>query len=202
MPEKLTNEERAALIVLMLEDRDVPNVELGNDLTIRLSKPGRERLNKLGLLRSWKEKARIVHRITEEGISWCERDLAALGSPPNSAPLLRAYHAVLMHFVQLHQRLGDLAEVLRSGRDLESVIRAAYLALSVKPQDWVRLAKLRPKLNGAERDEVDAVLLEMVRTGTVHVAPDSNRKVLTEADHAAALRIGGEDNHLVAIEES
>ncbi|NUT47295.1 MAG: hypothetical protein HOV94_08275 [Saccharothrix sp.] len=82
------------------------------------------------------------------------------------------------------------------------MIRKAYEALSVKAQDWVRLAKLRPRLSGADKAEIDEVLLDMVRTGTVHLAPDSNRKVLTEADHAAAIRIAGEDNHLVAIEES
>jgi hypothetical protein len=49
---------------------------------------------------------------------------------------------------------------------------------------------------------VDEVLLRMMKTGTVHLAPDSNRKMLTEADHEAAVRIGGENNHLIAIEES
>ncbi|GAA3013036.1 hypothetical protein [Actinokineospora diospyrosa] len=85
---------------------------------------------------------------------------------------------------------------------LESLIRRVYEELSVKPQDWVRLAKLRPELNGAAKSEVDEVLLAMVRAGDTHLAPDSNRKVLTEADHAAAVRIGGEDNHLMAVDES
>ncbi|NUT90877.1 MAG: hypothetical protein HOY78_02490 [Saccharothrix sp.] len=87
-----------------------------------------------------------------------------------------------------------------SGGDLESTIRQAYADLSVKPQDWVRLAKLREKLGGASKDEVDEVLMAMVRTGTVHLAPDSNTKVLTDEDRAAAVRIAGEDNHLLAIE--
>lgn len=202
MPEKFGNDERAALIVLMLENRDVANVELDRELKVRLGKDGRERLNEIGLLQSWKEKNRLWHRITDEGIAWCLDDLAAGEPPVKSGPLSRAHFAVLKLFIRYHQRRNTLAEVIRSGEDLESVIRAAYQALSVKPQDWVRLARLRPELNGAERDEVDAVLLEMVKTGTVHLAPDSNRKVLTEADHAAAIRVAGEDNHLVAIEES
>jgi len=202
MPEEFANDERAALIVLMLENRDVPNVELDRELKVRLGKPGRERLNEIGLLQSWKEKNRLVHRITDEGITWCTKDLAAGGPPSSSGPLSRAHFAVLKLFIQYHQRRGTLAEVIRSVGDLESVIRAAYQVLSVKPQDWVRLAKLRPELNGADKEDVDEVLLEMVKTGEVHLAPDSNRKVLTEADHAAAIRIAGEDNHLVAIEES
>lgn len=202
MPEKFGNDERAALIMLMLEGRDVSNVELDRELKVRLRKDGRERLNDLGLLRSWKEKTGIWHRITDEGVAWCLEDLAEGEPASTSGPLPRAQSAVLQRFMRFHARDNTLAEVFRSYEDLESVIRAAYLELSVKPQDWVRLAKLRPKLNGADKGEVDAVLLEMVKTGTVHLAPDSNRKVLTEDDHAAALRIAGEDNHLVAIEES
>jgi len=202
MPEEFANDERAALIVLMLENRDVPNVELDRELKVRLGKPGRERLNEIGLLRSWREKNRLVHRITDEGITWCLEDLAAGGAPTRSGPLSRAHSAVLRLFVEYHRRRGTLAEVIRSGGDLESVIRAAYLALSVKPQDWVRLARLRPELDGADRDEVDGVLLGMFKAGEVHLVPESNRKALTDADHAAAIRIGSEDKHLLAIEGS
>ncbi|NUT48576.1 MAG: hypothetical protein HOV94_14900, partial [Saccharothrix sp.] len=187
MPEQLANDERAALIMLMLANRDVSNVDLDRELKVRLSKNGRERLNEFGLIGSWKEKNRLMHRITDEGKAWCMEDLAA-GEPSSKAgPLSRAHFTVLQHFIEYHRRRGTLAEVMRSGTDLESMIRKAYEALSVKAQDWVRLAKLRPRLNGADKAEIDEVLLDMVKTGTVHLAPDSNRKVLTEADHAAAI---------------
>ncbi|MFD0202458.1 MULTISPECIES: hypothetical protein [Saccharothrix] len=202
MPEEFANDERAALIVLMLENRDVRNRELTEELKVKLSKQGRERLNEMGLLQSWKEKNGILHRITDEGIAWCMEDLAAGGPPTRSGPLSRAHFAVLKLFIRYHQRRNTLAEVIRSGGDLESVIRAAYQALSVKPQDWVGLARLRPELNGANRDEVDSTLLEMFKNGEIHLVPESNRKALTEADHAAAIRIGSEDKHLMAIEES
>ncbi|MCE6993307.1 hypothetical protein LZG04_00570 [Saccharothrix sp. S26] len=144
-----------------------------------------------------------VHRITDDGIRWCENAIATVEPPTGTGALVREVFGLLRGVAPILRRYGiSLADIFRAGDDLESVIRAAYLELSVKPQDWVRLAKLRPKLNGAQRDEVDAVLLEMVKTGTVHLAPDSNRKVLTDADHAAAIRVAGEDNHLVAIEES
>jgi hypothetical protein len=184
----------------MLANRDVPNTELTNEHKIKLGPAGRDKLNKAGLLRTWKENNRLVHRITDEGTTWCEKDLAEGESAP-SGPLARAYAKYLRILVQYHLQHGTLIKALHSG-DLESLIRTAYLDLSVKPQDWVRLAKLRPRLNGADKPEVDSVLLKMVKTGTVHLAPDSNRKVLTDADHAAAVRIGSEDKHLMAIEES
>lgn len=61
---------------------------------------------------------------------------------------------------------------------------------------------LRPLLDGAPASEVDAVLKELSRQGRLHLAPESNRKALTDADHEAAIRVGGEDNHLLSIEVS
>lgn len=83
---------------------------------------------------------------------------------------------------------------------LEARIRMAYQELSTKPQDWIRLARLRPLLGGADKSDVDKALITMMRSGAVYLVPDSNRKVLTGADHEAAIRIGGEDKHLIAIE--
>jgi hypothetical protein len=82
-------------------------------------------------------------------------------------------------------------------------ITAAYEDLCQKPQDWVRLAKLRPMLSADPRDwpAQDEALIAMVRTGSVHLAPDSNRKVLTDLDHDAALWMAGEANHLLLIED-
>lgn len=200
MPREYSNQERAALFELMLANRVMLNRELAKELKIKLGPTERDRLNEEGLLRSWKESV-IHHQITDEGIDWCMNKMVEGNVPAPSGPLARAETKMLRIFALYHQRRGTLLEVIRSG-DLETLIRAAYLDLSVKPQDWVRLAKLRPRLNGADKVEVDEVLLRMVRTGAVHLAPDSNRKVLTDADHAAAVRIGDEDNHLVAIEES
>jgi hypothetical protein len=83
--------------------------------------------------------------------------------------------------------------------EVQAAICEAYLQLSVKQQDWVRLAKLRPAVPYPDA-EVTAALMLMTSSGLAHLAPDSNRKVLTDADHAAAVRVAGEENHLLAIE--
>lgn len=202
MPETYGNHETAALIVLMLENREITNPELTKDYGIDLRKAGRDRLNKAGLLKSQTDKAPYVHQITEAGIAWCGERLVEIPPPTRSGPLVRAMFDVLRLLVRhLRQQGVRLVDVLHPG-DLESLIRAAYRELSVKPQDWVRLAELRPRLNGAGKDEVDQVLLAMTRTGFVHLAPDSDRSAVTDADRIAAVRIGKEDKHLVAIEES
>lgn len=201
MPEKYTPSARAALMVLMLENREVPNPELTKRYKITLTPADRQLLNKDGLLKTSETTKPYLHRITDDGVEWCLTDLAEGETPSRSGPLSRASAEVLRRVVLYLRRHGTLVEAIRSG-GLESLIRTVYLDLSVKPQDWIRLARIRPELTGSDKGEVDALLLEMTKTGTVHLTPDSNRKVLTDDDHAAAVRIGGEDKHLIAIEES
>ncbi|MDX3189157.1 hypothetical protein PV458_12190 [Streptomyces sp. MN03-5084-2B] len=197
--------EQATLLLLLVERRDIPNVELRNDYGIQLTEAGRTKLNKDGLLVTRKEGRRLVHSITPDGENWCEKALSVIETPPRANALARVGFEWLRSTVRYLRRKNiRLREILAGGdgSDLESLIRAAYTELSDEPQDWVRLAKLRPKLNGASKDEVDEVLLDMSNTGLVHLAQSANLKALTEADHAAAIRIGSEDKHLVAIEES
>jgi hypothetical protein len=84
--------------------------------------------------------------------------------------------------------------------DLEARIRAAYRELARSPRDWVGLVDLWPKLGDVQRKDVEAVLKEMSRTGKLHLVPESNRKTLRAVDHEAAVRLGGDDNHLISIE--
>jgi hypothetical protein len=219
MPQKYGTHETATLFVLLLENREVPNPELKTDYGIDLRPAGRARLIRAELLDTRKEGRRLVHRITDAGVGWCEQELAdGVELPSRPGPQVRTMFELFRQTVLgLRERGIRLVDVLRPGgavapdedetadetaADLESMIRSAYQVLAVKPQDWVRLAKLRPRLDGAARDEVDETLLAMTRTGYVHLAPDSNRKALTDADRDAAIRIGKEDKHLVAIEES
>ena len=201
MAEYGTN-ETAALLVLAIEG-EVRNPDLKKVHGIELSPAGREALNEKGLIETRKENRSYVHKSTEQGIAWCVAQLLDIQPPSRTGPVVRAAFAIL-RCVARHLREQDIRiiDVLRGANGLEALIRAAYQELSTKPQDWVRLAKLRPKLNGAGKDEVDQTLLAMTRSGLVHLAPDSDRKSLTEADRAAAVRIGKEDKHLVAIEES
>ena len=199
MPEKFGAPERAALTVLMLENRPVPNTELGDQ--VKLTKPGREKLNKAGFIQTDETVKPMVHEVTNEGIAWCLQDLVKGELPPRSTSHARVTFGLLKKFILHHEAQGTLIDVIRS-RDLESLIRSVYEELAVEPQDWIRLARIRPRLNGADKGEVDETLVKMMKTGTVHLAPESNTKVLTAEDHAAALRVGSEDLHLVAMEES
>jgi hypothetical protein len=198
MAESLGNSEKAVLIALLLTDGEITTPDLKRRHGVDLPKKTREKLDAAGLIESHTEKPPYRYRITQRGREKCET-LFASGEWPTRPTALLAVVWELFGSVIAYLRWHDarLVDVV-----LESAIRSTYQELSKKPQDWVRLAKLRPALDGASRDDVDRVLLAMSRTGLVHLSPDSNRKALTEADRAAAIRIGSEPKHLVAIEES
>ena len=48
--------------------------------------------------------------------------------------------------------------------------------------------------------ELDDALTQMHRTPGVSLIPEENQKTLTDEDHAAAVEIGNQAKHLIAIE--
>jgi hypothetical protein len=96
----------------------------------------------------------------------------------------------------------DKVEVKIDKAEIERRIRDAYGRLARSRQDWVGLVALRPVLGAVAAADVDAVLRELSATGQIRLTPESNRKTLTDADHRAAIRIGGEDNHHLMLTEA
>lgn len=64
---------------------------------------------------------------------------------------------------------------------------------------WAKLTEIRKALNerGTSRAAQDAQLKRMSQEGTIVLAPESAQMLLTDADHQAAIRIGGQQNHQV-----
>ncbi|MGK3202351.1 hypothetical protein [Amycolatopsis sp. MEPSY49] len=219
MTDRLGHKQTAAMFTLMVLGREVPNQELQEVVGFTLTGKDRTNLNALGYVESEPTGPRksFVHVLSDSGWAWCEEELAAGDPPPprGQSTLASALYVLLgglnEYLVRENKRLfhvfgpgetraepGPIAEATTAG-DLEDRIRVAYRELVREPRGWVALVDLRPKL-GAPANEVDAVLKEMSRAGKAHLVPEDNRKVLTPADREAAIRIGGEDNHLLSIE--
>ncbi len=64
----------------------------------------------------------------------------------------------------------------------------------------VSLADLRDKLAGVPAAAVDAALKQLVRQPDVVLIPETDQSSLNPRDRQAAVRIGGEYKHLLAIE--
>ncbi|WP_051174410.1 hypothetical protein [Amycolatopsis orientalis] len=81
----------------------------------------------------------------------------------------------------------------------DNEIRNAIASLERHKGDWVPLVDLRPKLDrrGTSRAAQDKHFKRLSQERKIHLVPESNRKALRAADHAAAVRVGGDDNHVV-----
>ncbi|MFC3453830.1 hypothetical protein [Amycolatopsis speibonae] len=211
MTDQLGQKQTAAMLALMVIAREVPNPELREIVGFPLDGVDRTKLNKLDLVVS--ERSTVlrgrpyVHELTERGWAWCEEELSVEEAPSPRTSLGSALYVLLnglgRHLRREKLRLADLfmPDVELTTEEIETRIRIAYRKLSDAPRDWVGLVDLRPMLGEVSTVDVDAVLKELSRSGQVRLVPESNRKTLTAAAHAAAVRIGGEDNHLLSIEE-
>jgi hypothetical protein len=204
-PGDLTGTERAVLLVLMAESRPVPNPEL-IDFGPKLDKPGRDKLNGLGLIESHRSGGRFVHELTDRGWRLCH-DIFSAGAPPRSTGPAKTLYTLLAAFDR-HLRRADLsladvfgvADADQAPTTVEDHIRNAYATLASRPGAWVGLAHLRAELGHVSRADVDAALRALHRAPGVSLIPEENQKVLTAADEAAAVVIGDQAKHLMAID--
>lgn len=207
-PDELSGTEQAVLLVLMAESRPVPNAELER-LGPKLDKPKRDRLNRLGLIESTGTRP-LVHELTDTGWAVC-RSLFEADAPPRSTgqgkalyTLLRALHR---YFDQAELAPADVflpaedqppAPAAGAGPEVE--LRSAYAELASRPGGWVSLLQLRQAVPSLPRTTVDAALISLYQQPGVSLIPEENQKVLTPADREAAVEIGNQDKHLIAIE--
>lgn len=209
-PDELTGSEQAVLLVLMAESRPVPNPELER-LGPKLDKPRRDRLNRLGLIESTGTRP-VVHELTDAGWALC-RSLFGADAPPRSTGQGKALYTLL---AALHRyfETADLvpADVFlpatepaaavpdAEAADPEVRLRLAYAELVARPGGWVSLQQLRLAVPELPRPTVDAALISLYQQPGVSLIPEENQKVLTPADRDAAVEIGNQDKHLIAIE--
>lgn len=210
MNDELGNEHISALFALMGAAREISNTELEELAGFRIDGVVRRTLNDRRLVQSTRQGGNkpYLHELTDAGWKRCEAELAG-GRLRATKHLAGAFYLVLDGMNRyLHRENKILADIFQPDGNAEpdpvtdAKITALYEQLASKQGDWVRLAELRPLLNGSDRAEVDQVLRAMSKAGHAHLSPEHDRKSLTTADREAAIRIGGEDNHLLVVERS
>lgn len=210
----LTASESAILVVLMAEAREVLNTELRERYHLDVRKPQRDKLTRLHYVASRKSGSTYALQLDDKGWVRMQSDLdftlrgaSALGAA------LTALQANLRDRVLARSGCATLAELFAvtdvrasappAAADpagaLTARVVSAYRALADAPGAWVSLRRLRPFFADVPREDLDESLRRLSRTDGVAIAPESNQKTLTGADIAAALRLGGQDNHLLAI---
>lgn len=203
-PGELTGTEQAVLLVLMAEARPVRNPELST-LGPELKKRDRDRLVQRGLIEVTVVNRAMVLELTDRGWATCA---AIIGSPTPDRPsgqgraLYTVLRALRRYFDRDDLAPADVFVPLDDpvDDDVETRVRAAYVRLAARAGGWVDLVRLREELSDVSRHELDGALTRMYRIPGVSLVPEENQKTLTDADRSAAVVIGEQAKHLIAIE--
>ncbi len=216
--------ERVALFALMTFVDDAANPDVRARYGFAIDGKVRTRLKDGGYLTDYRDSHRpgrpFVLHLEEKGWRWCRDELRVL--PSGEIP--KAYRLLygVLNSIDLYLRRsgytmdeffaigGAPTEGAGAAKTMpqspvtdvaavEKQIRSAYHDLVVEPRGWVGLRTLRERLGGLARADVDVALLRLDLLPGVYLQPESDQKTLTEADRAAAIRIGGEAKHLLSI---
>lgn len=203
---RLTPTETAALVVLMAEARMVGNAELRALANVELTGPSRAKLvDQLGLVTQGRVGRGYAFALSPKGRETVLRLLADLPKPQGASAgalqhLLGALYRVGVSAGDFGGEPASMSTAPVTLGDPESQVRAAYAGLATHPGAWVALADLRAALPSLSRSDVDTALRSMARSTGVQLIPVANLKSLRPRDREAALHLGGEDNHVLAIE--
>ncbi|MEW2472192.1 hypothetical protein AB0875_00210 [Micromonospora gifhornensis] len=217
MSEKeLTLVDRCILITLMIKATPLPQAYLTNVAGIGIKPDHRRRLESLDLIEVT-PKPRIILELTDKGWERAAQELGA--EPPTRAGTTGGTLYVVLDFLRRlidhsNVRADDLfrlqikadevapapvAATAADPADAATLVRQAYHRLAGQPGDYVMLADLRAALGDLSQAEVDAALIQLNQERNVHLVPESNQKVLRPQERAAAVNIGNQDKHLIAI---
>lgn len=204
--DQLTLVEASTLVILLCEAREVPNSYLTNEARVKLAKESREHLAQLGLVEVRKEKNRYFLNVTDRG--WAKALEIIDTELPARAGAAGAGLFFLVRTLRRYLTTSGVpaAEFFLPGPpppgtgDIAQLIRKAYDSVAGTHGEPVQLLRLRQALgDGLNRRDVDAALIKLGRESDVFITPESNQKTLTDSERRAAVSIGNQDKHLIAI---
>jgi hypothetical protein len=211
MPGKddLTPTESAILVVLMSENRDIRNPDLKGHFGFELKKPSRDKLNRLNYVETRVDGGVMVHRLGDAAWDRFREPLNFDGARPRAFGVaLGSLLAAVQRDLERNNRslamafapeLAEPAPRHEAEVELTDRIREAYVAIASAPRAWVSIADIRRKLGDVGRVELDAALRRLERAPDVNIVPESNQKALSEEDRRAAVIIGDQAKHFLAI---
>jgi hypothetical protein len=203
----LSTPARQALVALMLHVTEASNPDLRRLYHVTIEKSARDQLTREKLI-TWKKGLRgaIFHELTDQG--WVRgRDELTLAPPEGVGAAWHLLYGTFRHLNGLMIKNGYQLSDVFAGEDpgplsVEDRIRQAYGELAGEPGDLVSLARLRDELPDIPRKSLDEILLDLDRQRAIQLEPDPHRIALSDRAKAAAIRLGGEDMHLITIGRS
>jgi hypothetical protein len=201
---ELTPVQRFVLVTLMIKASALPNTYFTNVAHIGLKREYRDDLRDRGLIKVTPKP--LVLELTEAG--WGQAISELGGEVPARAGSAGGALYVALEFLRgLLDHLGVAPSELFTLRirsadavpapapaDFEASIRKAYGEVA-RSGEYVSLAKIRDALTA----DIDSTLARMHRESDVNLIPNSSQGDLTDDDRSAAVKIGNQDRHLIAI---
>jgi hypothetical protein len=215
--ETLTMVETSTLLILLAEAGPVSNVRLAQHHRCQLKKASREKLEKLKLIEVERASGRLVLTLSEKGWAHCRTQLAAGSATPRSGAVGGALFAVLQRWDRFLAAQGlslgefvtasnapatpdaPAGEPKRDEQAVEERLRAAYRMIAPRAGDLVSLADLRDLVGDLVPADVDAALRRLHRRRGVTLVPEANQKTLDARTRAAAVVIGDQPKHSIAM---
>lgn len=193
--------QQAILLTLLAEARAMTNAELRQIGGISIERRDRDILHGLHLIDFDQSQRAYRHWLTKTGSEWIDGSFAQ-EAPPARAGAVGGTLYVLWKALRrnLERSLRHDSATSFLNPSIEQQIRDAYAWYAGQTGRTVSLRAIRESLPGHDRAEVDQVLDEMSVQPDVSLLPEPNRKALTQADRDAAVVIGGQDRHGLAIE--
>jgi hypothetical protein len=207
MAAELASADYAFLIILKAEGRELSNTEMDRLYQVRLVSPAYEKLNAEGFVSSDTTNRPYRHAITSDGLKLLAGGLSidedrVEGREKRTLRERQLWAAVVAQqneIARLRPK-GDRAPAA-AGRPagLDGRIRAAYDGLADGPGEWVDLVALRPLFRDVPRAALDEALVRMLDAPDVRLEPEPFGHRIGAEERDAAVRVGGEDRHKLAI---
>lgn len=195
MTDELTPTDYAFLVLLKVSGGQINNTEMAKaHHGVRLVQPDLARINATGFIDSNMKSRPYKHTLTQAGSEALNEPWAVMGDDAAKDGKERQLWAALAALYA--SRPADSEPVYH---DLDKRIRAAYDDLAPESGAWVSLTRLRSSLSDVKKAALDDALRALHDAPDVQLEPEANQKILEDADRRAAVKIGGEDRHLLAI---
>lgn len=210
MSAELTPADFAFLILLKAAGRELSNTEMHEHYQVRLVGAAYAKLNSAGFVDSNTKARPYRHNLTKEGTRALAQRLTITdgGAEKTIEKVLWAAVVVQQNELLKGRPAGNDAgpepgpepEVEPEAPvDLDGRVRAAYAELAGEPGDWVSLTALRRALVDVGKADLDKALEQMLDTPGVHLDPEPFGHRIGAQERAAAVYIGGEHRHKLAI---
>jgi hypothetical protein len=204
---ELSSVDYSFLAILQSEEREISNTEMEQKYGFRLVARPLQRLLAAEYIYTDKEHTPYRHIITKAGIKalatqWGMDD-DHVGKGERRTLRDRQHWAGMVALQNLLARSGAPsgpgAPTIEKPADLDGRIREAYGKLASTPGAWVDLTALRGQLADVPKADLDRALKDLLRDDDVRLEPEPFGHRVGPEERRAAVHIGGEDRHKLAI---